>query len=72
MIIMNGNTINNNIEGKHENISDSRENTDMTNVNITINHVDEFNCLSNNEMIHFLDIDPNNKSENTSHHESND
>ena len=44
----------------------------MTNVNTTINHVDEFNYLSNDKMIHFLDIDPNNKSNNTSHLESND
>ena len=59
--------MNNNIEGKHDNISDSRETMDMTNVDTTINHVDEFNYFSNNEGIHFHGMDPKNKSNDTPH-----
>ena len=58
MILIKRNAIDNNIEGKHVNISDSRDNTYMTNIDTTINQVDEFNYLSNNQMIHFHGIDP--------------
>ena len=56
-------------EGRHENSSDSGENTDATSVGITINAVDESDHFPNNDGMHFRAADPNNDSNDTPHHE---